>query len=70
MARNEDEAIVKEQVEIPSVSRLARIYRDALASGDQSTASVAEATAMKVANAEGTLSEAVSITRFINEVAS
>jgi hypothetical protein len=60
-------SIVKEELEVPSISHLARIYRGALASGDQTIASAAEAAAMKVSNAEGALSEAVSMTRFIDD---
>lgn len=60
-------AILRLEVETPNLKHLAKMYRDAMANSDLTIAEGAQAAAMKVANAEGALAEAVSITRFIND---
>lgn len=64
-----DKPTLVQEIEIPSVSHLAKIYRQSMTNADQPIANAAEAAAVKVAIAEGALAEALVIARFVDDAA-
>ncbi len=61
--------VVTEELEVPDMEGLARLYRDAIANEDVSLAGACEGAAMKFAAAEGSLAEALALARFASDSA-
>lgn len=60
-------AVVSEEIKVPDLSFLARVYKDSMAKSDATIAGAAEASAARYAAAEGALAEALALARFVDE---
>ncbi|MDW9366954.1 hypothetical protein GOB34_04235 [Sinorhizobium meliloti] len=67
MTKNQSKLVKVEELVVPDLGYLAKVYKDSVAKADLSMASVAEASAAKFATAEGALAEAVVLARFVDD---
>ncbi len=65
----EDKTNTKSDLAIPSLKRLAKIYRASVDAGDTRIADAAESAALEVAGAEAALSRAISLAVFVDDAA-